>query len=177
MVGPAPGRRAVAVSDPYGDAASALRHYWRHDPDGRPVIPVDPIQIARSLGIDVYSSELRHGTSGVLVKQDGGIPIIHVNVRDALVRQRFSCAHEIGHYWRKGVAEQNFGYVDKRDVLARAGTDPEEIYANAVAHELLMPRQTVIELYQRGASAEEQAAELAVSLEAMRIRFDTLGLG
>jgi Zn-dependent peptidase ImmA (M78 family) len=164
----------MTIAQARSDATLALT-YWDVDHYGRPLIPVDPVKIARTLGLLIYASELDDDVSGVLVKQNGGIPAIHLNVRDAPVRQRFSCAHEIGHFWRRGAVD-NFGYVDKRDALASAGTDPEEIYANRFAAELLMPAQYVRDLATQGAKPESLAARFGVSLDAMRYRFFNLGL-
>lgn len=152
----------IAQAD--SDATLALE-YGDVDHYGRPLLPVDPVKIARNLGLLVFVSELDYEVSGVLVKQNGGIPTIHLNVRDAPVRQRFSCAHELGHFWRRRDAVDNFGYIDKRDALASAGTDPEEIYANRFAAELLMPAPDIHKFAAQGAKPESLAARFVVSLD------------
>ena len=165
----------MTIGEARHDAGVALQ-WWAKDAQGRPMLPVAPLQIARNLGLDVFLSELEPDVSGVLVKQDGGIPTIYLNFRDALVRQRFSCAHEIGHFWRRRGAVNNFGYVDRRGILASAGTDTEEIYANRFAAELLMPLELVREFAAGGSTAETLASTFFVSIDAMRYRFANLGL-
>lgn len=157
------------------DAGHALE-VWPKDPYGRPLLPVDPVQIARNLGADVFVSALEPDVSGVLVKQGGGTPTIYLNINDAPVRQRFSCAHEVGHFWRRRLAENNFGYVDRRNTLSSTGTNAEEVYANQFAAELLMPADLVRDYAGQGYPAEHLAPIFHVSLDAMRIRFSTLEL-
>jgi len=61
--------------------------------------PVDPVAIARSLGINVYAAELENSLSGMIVRTHyaGGVDMF-LNNQHAPVRQRFTAAHEIGHY-------------------------------------------------------------------------------
>ena len=141
-------------------------------------LPVDPISIARRLGLLVYISHLDDGVSGMLIKEPGyDDPEIHLNQADTRNRQRFTCAHEIGHYVKRS-AEGNDGqmweYVDRRDDLAAQGKNPEEIYANQFAANLLMPRDVVKRMKDR--SVATLAYEFGVSGDAMNFRLDNLGL-
>lgn len=154
-------------------AAAVLANFWIQDAHGRPSVPVDPILIARSLGLDVFFSYLDPDVAGILLKEKGGTPQIHLNARDPLVRQRFTCGHEVGHYIRRSESDDaDFGYVDKRDALSARGTDPEERWANGFAAALLMPADVV--RARRDYGAEKLAAEMKVSLEAMRNRLSNL---
>jgi Zn-dependent peptidase ImmA (M78 family) len=139
-------------------------------------IPVDPFYIARGLGIDVFLSALDDGVSGMLVRQGWyDDPKIYLNRDDHRNRQRFTCAHEIGHYVKRS-AEGNDGdmweYVDRRDNLASRGTDPEEVYANQFAANLLMPRDLVERMKGRGIAT--LAYEFGVSADAMNFRLDNI---
>lgn len=155
-----------------GAAARVLTEFWFEDSQGLPKVPVDPIAIARRLGIDVFTSVLAPSVAGIIIKERGGTPSIHLNLSDALVRQRFTCGHEIGHYMHREDAN-DYGYVDYRDALSGQGTDPEERWANGFAAALLMPQQVVTT--QRQLGAEYLARNLNVSLEAMRNRLANLG--
>lgn len=114
----------------------------------------------------------------MLAKRPGQDPEIYVNVSDSEVRQRFSCAHELGHYIKRATSsgdEDAWGYVDRRGPSAARGTNADEIFANQFAAELLMPREKIAELSQRGLGVPAMAVQFNVSLEAMQFRVDNLG--
>src|SRR5581483_6981448 len=91
-----------ASSGPEQDAAELLHATWIGE-DGTIVIPVDPFYIAKRLGIQVFTASLDQGVSGLLRKEAGyDDPRIYVNSSDSRNRQRFTCAHELGHYIRRG---------------------------------------------------------------------------
>ena len=163
--------------NPQRDAEEILRTVWQRD-QLEIRLPVDPFAIAPSLGIGVYVSDLDSSVSGMLVKRPGYDPEIHVQQSDSRNRQRFTCAHELGHYVKRS-AEGNDGkrwqYVDHRDDLASKGKDPEEIYANQFAANLLMPADLVRISSQRR-SVAALAYEFGVSGDAMNFRLDNLGL-
>jgi Zn-dependent peptidase ImmA (M78 family) len=139
-------------------------------------LPIDPIAIAQSLGVKVFRAELESTISGLLSKQAGMDAVIFLNAADSPSRQRFTCAHELGHFFRNASDEEKLDYVDYRDGRAKLGLDADEVYANAFAAELLMPEARVRTEWQRSAAAS-MALEFGVSLEAMRIRLKTLGIG
>jgi Zn-dependent peptidase ImmA (M78 family) len=65
-------------------------------------------------------------------------PLLFVNGRQALTRQRFTLAHEFGH--------QRMGHsavVDEQAAISGYVHDPNEVSANAFAAEFLMPRDAV----------------------------------
>ena len=62
-----------------------------------------------------------------------GHPIIMLNENDGMNRKRFTCAHEIGHFVRRGDTTEPYTTIDFRDRLSSLGSDPEEIYANEFA--------------------------------------------
>lgn len=107
--------------------------------------------------------------SGYLVKDEKNI---YVNKLEHPVRQRFTIAHEIGHYY---LNHKNTGVL-MRDEKSSLGTRKEEIEANAFAAELLMPEQLFSKYYYLGLSEEELAFKFGVSMEAVRNRIDNLRL-
>lgn len=142
-------------------------------------LPVDPIRIARRLGIDVHATILDPTVSGAIVKEPGRDPSILLSESDSPNRQRFTCAHEIGHFVRRSGATNEateFEYVDLRAVLAAEGTNDEEIFANAFAANLLMPERRVREFHDRGLSAVQMSLEFDVSVDAVTFRLKNLGL-
>ena len=159
--------------NPSEDAVRLLKQVWL-DGWGNIKIPVDPIRIADQLGIRVYESAMDENVSGLLIKEADKDATIFLNEDDHVHRQRFTCAHEIGHFLRR--TDRAFQYVDKRDVFSSAGIDSEEIYANGFAAELLMPAESVTQFHERGMRDYEMALQFKVSLEAMRHRLNSLRL-
>jgi Zn-dependent peptidase ImmA (M78 family) len=151
------------------DAEGILRSIW-----GGYIFPVDPIQIARKLGISVVDAHLAGDVAGAIVKEDGKDPVILLNEADHPNRKRFTAAHEIGHFIRR--SDDSFEYVDRRDTLSTMGTNPDEIYANAFAANLLMPESEVRRLHDERVSDLEMALRFGVSRDAMNVRLSSLGL-
>lgn len=159
-------------SDAARDASRVLDQLWS-SPFGVDV-PVDPVSIAASLGVKVYTADLEPSVAGLLVKRRGEDAEIYLNSADSENRQRFTCAHEVGHYIQRSNADDaEWEFVDRRDQLSSEGTDLGEIYANAFAAELLMPAHEVRSAAKR-MSLAELALEFQVSLEAMKYRLQTL---
>ena len=105
-------------------------------------IPVD--RVATHLGIEIENADLGADCSGVLIRR-GDRAVIGVNSGDFRTRQRFTVAHEIGHF----VLHEQQTYVDAeyavnfRDLESGSGTKTEEIEANRFAAALLMPELLV----------------------------------
>lgn len=146
---------------------------------GMTEIPVDPIKVARALGIKVWTSDLDPDVAGVLVKRKGSAPEIYISAADHINRQRFTVAHEVGHYVEraaKGEAQDPVNYVDYRDAVSSQGSSPAEMYANGFAAALLMPAAWVRKLRASYADAEEMARQFGVSPAAMRHRLRNLDI-
>jgi Zn-dependent peptidase ImmA (M78 family) len=126
-----------AMRDAGRKASECLRVYWTER-----TIPVDPVRIAERLGAKVLQSDLPPTVSGAVLKNAGQDPIILVDQSESEARKRFTIAHELGHYVRRA-EEDAIDYVDLRGPGARLGTDPEEVYANNFAANLLMPADEV----------------------------------
>jgi Zn-dependent peptidase ImmA (M78 family) len=140
-------------------------------------LPVDPFAIADRLGLLVSRRPLEPDISGMLAKTPNRDPEVFINSLDSTNRQRFSCAHEIGHYSKRtsGRDDDEWGYIDRRGPIASRGIEPEEIFANQFAAALLMPEPCVREMNQ-DFDATALAVRFGVSLDAMRFRLDNLGI-
>jgi Zn-dependent peptidase ImmA (M78 family) len=149
----------------------------------RPV-PLDVL--AHRLGLRVQPAILSDDISGVLVL-DGNMGTIGVNSSHAPVRQRFTIAHEIGHYELHRTSSRLF--IDKaypaflRSEASSSGEDRQEVQANQFAAALLMPADLVrAEARKSGfdLADESSLAGLAdafqVSRQAMSFRLANLGL-
>ncbi|MCA1693499.1 MAG: ImmA/IrrE family metallo-endopeptidase [Actinobacteria bacterium] len=113
--------------------------------------------------------------SAVLVASPGQQASIYLNQSDAQVRQRFSCAHEIGHYLRRRASgQEQFGFIDRRDHFSSTGPDPEERWANQFAAALLMPVDLLQESPQR--DPHQLARVYEVYEQAMTHQLTNLGL-
>lgn len=104
--------------------------------------PIPAESVALRLGLQVEQAKLGADVSGVLVVADGR-GIIGVNSEHSSLRQRFSIAHEIGHFLLHRNDQELF--IDKtyfaafRDSRSSTGEDHREREANAFAAALLMP--------------------------------------
>lgn len=113
--------------------------------------------------------------SGLLINKDEKF-YIYSNSNENADRQRFTIAHEIGHYKLNHIPKMEGKNFIMRDQVSSSGTDKKEICANAFAAELLMPEQLVKELVKMGYSEREMALGLRVSISAIRNRLDSLKL-
>jgi Zn-dependent peptidase ImmA (M78 family) len=141
------------------------------------VLPVDPVHIAQILGLNVFAANIGSDVSGMLRQEKGDeAPEIFLDVNDPPVRRRFSCAHELGHYMRHVGDESEIAFVDYRDSRSRRGDDPEEIFANNFAANLLMPEDKVRAEFATAPSPLVLARVFNVSLDAMTFRLKNLQL-
>lgn len=142
-----------------------------------PVPPIDPDRIARGLGIAVRYASLPPDQSGKIVIPPNGAPVITINQYDHPNRQRFTCAHEIGHYHQRRSRESGpTTFVDYRDTLAGLGSEPDEVFANQFAAALLMPAGLVAQDWRARQSVESLAVTFGTSTQAMNLRLRNLGL-
>lgn len=138
--------------------------------------PVKVSEVARTLGLTVKAATLAPGISGEIRPdpEHAGSFIIRVNRHDASRRQRFTVAHEIGHFL---LHRDQIGGGISDDVLYRSSlSDQREAEANRMAADILMPA-ALVDRYTaeaRAAGVEDIASYLAdkfeVSLAAMKIR-------
>jgi Zn-dependent peptidase ImmA (M78 family) len=152
-------------------------------------LPIKVDKIAASLNLSVTSANLGEGVSGLLIS-DGITAHVITHENDAPKRQRFTIAHEIGHYYLQHQFEEGEHvhvdrghYISQRGPKASDGTDIKEIEANQFAASLLMPSKFVHQKVKElgGGSLLDQhvsqlAEEFQVSEQAMTIRLTTLGL-
>jgi Zn-dependent peptidase ImmA (M78 family)/transcriptional regulator with XRE-family HTH domain len=161
----------VDTSDPVRAARALI------DKSGVDEPPVDVYEIARGCGVQVLRWEFDESISGLLLDFDGRA-VIGVNKNHAVVRRRFTVAHELGHYLLE------HGERFHLDLTTSAswhgdppGYDPNvERAANVFAAELLMPAPWVIADSRNQDSVAALARRFGVSHEAMGFRLVNLGL-
>lgn len=147
--------------------------------------PVNVKALAKSLNIPVIEEVYKDDISGMLVIREENA-IISVNKKHHKNRQRFSIAHELGHYLLHG-SEANV-FIDKtkvflRDKKSSEGTQLQEIEANGFAAELLMPEALLKEkIIQKQLDLDDEEAveslakQFKVSVQALTHRLIRLGI-
>jgi len=149
-------------------------------------LPIPIEDIAKRRGLEIKAYDLGENVSGVLVMKSGN-GTIGFNPNESKVRQRFTIAHELGHYELH--KEDNTLFVDKdfkvlyRDQNSSTGELKKEQEANAFAAAILMPEKLVrkeIKNYRLDLSDEESmkgfAKKFNVSVPAMTFRVVNLNL-
>lgn len=145
--------------------------------------PVDIYAKAKSLGIEIKERALEDAVSGMLLTKNDKRLIV-VNSLHSETRQRFSIAHEIGHYKLHNLPSGVFVDADPIFFRDKSGAGaPKEIEANAFAAELLMPEVALrkfiseksFEVFDEDVS--KQIAEyFGVSIQAITVRLMKLEL-
>lgn len=150
--------------------------------------PVDLNVAAERLGIDVRYHKLQGDVSGFLFLDKMQDPIIGINIEHPPTRQRFTLAHEIGHFFLHAPPGGSGSFIDKgftivkRDTRSQMGVVVEEIEANFFAAEILMPAEHLYPDFVSSSSGKNPKKELDkladkydVSVEAMEYRLRNLG--
>ena len=143
--------------------------------------PVDVRRIALAEGITVLPGDFSPDLSALLMYRRGRY-VIGVNKTHPEKRQRFSIAHELGHFLLHGSvfhadAEKEEGLIMFRDDTSSRGIDPKEIEANAFAASLLMPTEMFRQVWtELGGDTRRIAERFQVSDKAVELRKKKLGL-
>lgn len=149
----------------------------------------DVAHLAEQMGIEVRFETVDDDLSGFLFRDvKANQAIIGVNKSHHTNRQRFTIAHEIGHYLLHPgepvhVDGTNVAFrLNRRDIDSSTGQDDSEREANLFAAELLMPAR-LLEKDLRTADIDllndddvaELAAQYGVSTQALTFRLANLG--
>jgi Zn-dependent peptidase ImmA (M78 family) len=159
----------------------------------KPPIPVKEIAEGERIAVRFQPFHGETDVSAVL-KRDGDTAVIGVNSAHSAKRQRFSIAHELGHFFLHpdenlfvdfGDRLNRSASVKYRNTLSSQATDSEEIEANRFAATLLMPSSFIRRCMESmleatpDISADEAVEKLAqdffVSRQAMEFRLLNLG--
>ena len=147
--------------------------------------PISVETIAEREGIEVIRVSAGWNESGFLLREQDAHPVIGINRKNSPKRQRFTIAHELGH-WQlhqgKPLIVDHSVMINKRDDVSSQATEPEEIQANQFAAALLMPEQLVRDRAAVGGFRSRDdlisrlAAEFDVSTDSMTWRLVNLGI-
>ena len=121
--------------------ATAKAEAWLRD-NGFDTLPVDLDAIAEFLDIEVKPlGQDKPGVSGMLLRRGDAFGIMFGTYVSSPGFQRFSIAHEIGHYLLEGHPEHLFppGVTSHSSQAGFVSADPFEMEADFFASGLLMP--------------------------------------
>jgi len=147
---------------------------------GKRTLPIAIEEVATHFGLRIGKGPSEE-FSGLLLRKDDSA-LIGINDNESPQRQRFTIAHEIGHYLLHPAKE---AFVDYRN--SSIPRTPKEREADAFAAALLMPKKEIVRDYtaaMKGMAFDEGHFEKVVTLlannydvseEAMKIRLMTLG--
>lgn len=139
-------------------------------------LPVDPFIVAKDKGVEVMPKPTSGGVSGMLIRVGDCFAIAYAAHLDNEGFQRFSVAHELGHYCLPGHIDHVLGgngiHESHADFTSR---DPHEVEADQFAVGLLLPREQFLRVMQKESEGLEAIESLArtckTSLTATAIRF------
>jgi len=153
-------------------AEELLKNHKLHAP------PIDVFSLAEQIGISIDQGPMGDNVSGAIHFEGENQAAVALNTTESQQRQRFTLAHEIGHFLMHRDRDL---YIDSHDMLFRRLEVPanaKERDANVFAAALLMPK-TLLEAEGK-VSAQDDVARLAkkykVSVPAMSYRLLNLGL-
>jgi Zn-dependent peptidase ImmA (M78 family) len=112
-------------------------------------LPIYPEKLAKDKKITVIFEEMEDTVSGFLIIKDSKKTII-INKNHHENRQRFTIAHELGHYILHAKGKRESLFIDKKQVYNRNlkssdGTNIQEIEANRFAASILMPKVVILD--------------------------------
>lgn len=168
---PYPGAELVIeATEPKAAARETL------EKSGQDAVPVNVKAIAARLGVGLFFRPFPDALSAFLLRGEGR-SVIGVNSTQSPVRQRFSAAHECGHFVLRHGDDSVFDYA----VPATSDGEPpgydwqNEREANTFAAELLMPADR-LQAEAATMSLRRLASRYEVSQEAMSFRLLNLEL-
>jgi Zn-dependent peptidase ImmA (M78 family) len=152
-------------------------------------LPIDVFCIARKEGINTVEHEFGEDIYGILVLKDSKYTIGY-SKNNVPVRQRFTIAHELGHYFlghnkdglKIDTLSKNYSSVATvflRSNESSSGEILQEREANAFAAALLMPQSLLIKKFEESRfnfDINKLAEDFNVSTQAMAYRLSNLGL-
>jgi Zn-dependent peptidase ImmA (M78 family) len=138
--------------------------------------PVDPVSIAKRLGIDIKIADFTE--EDILGFYNETEKVIYVKKSDPFVRQSFTISHELGHFVLHRGHINNNGYEPyRRDFGFNKNAIERE--ADAFAANLLVPEKMLKEVLSNVAfriTIDDIAKIFAVSRDMMARRLRYLGL-
>jgi Zn-dependent peptidase ImmA (M78 family) len=152
------------------------------DKDGK---QIDIVDILKKLNLKVSSVEFDDpAMSGAIVRENGEWRIL-VKYDEPKTRQRFTVAHELGHFI--SYKSESYSYQELSQDGAHFDTEilsftrkntkksKSESEANEIAAEILMPQEHVEKCIKQNLTLQEIASKFFVSESAVAVRLNRLG--
>jgi len=138
---------------------------------------IDPFEIAKKEGITVIPSKHLDVNGQIHKDPKTEEVIIEYDISMHPNRQRFTLAHELGHYFLGHLDDGNIHFRDPAQNFNLDNYDPYESEANKFAANLLMPKEKIDFLLHdmKMTTIEGIAQALQVSPAAITYRLKNLG--
>ena len=162
-------------TDPYLAAMLAAENVVKQQ--GISTLPVDPVALAKSLGITVIAKPASaQGVSGMLLRHGNAFGIAYATHIHNIGFQNFSVSHELGHYFLPGHIDAVLSHGAVHESHAGFGSgDRYEMEADHFAATLLMPRVLFTNAMRTAGDGlpaiEKLAKQCRTSLTATGIRY------
>lgn len=131
--------------------------------------PIDPVTIARGIGVNVTFVEFEPLHDNISGFYDAEEDAIYVNKMEFPLRQTFTVAHELGHK----ILHEDWARSSEYKMLLRDAAsdskDPFEQEANSFAANLLVPRE-MLNNYWQTLSLDQLSQLFAVSVPVIKNR-------
>ena len=165
-------RASIDPQAVFGERTGASDVIAIAEKNGLATAPFDVKGVVRALDIRLSTKPLDDDVSGYLKKTESGW-LIAVNSLHHPRRQKFTLAHELGHYF---LHRHNHNKFMDKTLFRNGQTSSLEIEANAFASELLMPEDALKQYVNNVSKKVEDIAEyFGVSAVAVRYRAQKLG--
>ena len=162
----------------YAKAAAEMlnRNFMEGDSSGY-CLKLDVLGMVNKLGGVVYEQGyIGINGNSMIIKDDGSFEI-YVSAMDSEDRQRFTIAHELGHYFIHYLQDASGTSKTQYYRTSYAQGGREEYEANIFAASLLMPEQNFKQRFElRGGDLSAVAKDFGVSIAAAGVRARSLGL-
>jgi Zn-dependent peptidase ImmA (M78 family) len=141
------------------------------------------VKLCNNFNIEIYDSNLDSNVSGAIY-HDNNIWEVFVNESHHPNRQRFTIAHEFGHYVSYVNNSYSKTYLDTQgnvtDVMYRkqecnSEEEKMEQEANLIAARLLMKEDIMNKLIRENREISDIAKQLRISVEAVSYRIKSFG--
>jgi Zn-dependent peptidase ImmA (M78 family) len=134
---------------------------------------VDVHALLKTLGGEI---EVDNRAESLEVREPGDFTVI-IPTHTSQVRDRFTIAHELGHYFLHYRAPESHRIGERTSTFTRLGSNVAETQANVFASNLLMPADHFKDVFVRqDCNIVTVAEHFGVSVPAARVRAEYLGL-
>lgn len=138
-------------------------------------LPIDIEKIIDNYGITLKKKSIPNDAidGAIKIAEDFAIMVINTH-NNAEVRQRFTMAHEFGHFISYQYQGKTGEITEFRDGTSSIGINAEEIFANKFAASILIPISKLKKLDLSSPKAFE-AFQVSSQAFAIRIKMESLG--